>query len=137
MDKKYDENTILGKYVKSCEIMGEPLSEVQLENLEKIICTSFGVSAPERLEDSRVIGEIDEDLIHKIAQKGHGRLTATRLLNIIKEFKKNASEKDLLNIYHKGKGYADISCRTPRGMGNSSFNLLKDYLEIRGIVPVE
>jgi Zn-finger domain-containing protein len=137
MAEEYNENTILGKYAKTCELIGEPLSDLQLKNLEKIISTSFVINISKNPDDLRAIGEIDKDLIRKIAEKGYGKITATRLLNIIEESKKIVSEKELLSIYYNAKGYAEVSYRTPEGMGRKSFDLLKDYLVARGIVPIE
>ena len=145
----YESNSIIGKYISSCGIAEQPLSETQIGLLEKTINEAFGIKK-NKSPPADVFKPLDKDILGTIAFRNCNAQTG-RVTNILKKYRtQNLGISDNLPLseaeawslysltaqeiesttYKNFKEKHDLS----KTYGWKSFKILHEYFIERGIL---
>ncbi len=144
----YEPNSVVGKYISSCEIAKQPLNDTQIGLLEKTINEVFGVKN-RPLPAVNLFRPLDEDTLSTVTYRRGGQLG--RIINILKEYRVHnlelsndlpLSEADAWSLYSltaKEIGsttYKDLKERhgLPKTYGFNTFAILHKYFAEKEIV---
>ncbi len=141
-------NSVIGKYINSCEQAKHPLSSVQIGLLEKTINEAFGIKK-NKSPSVDVFTSFDRDALNQIARVLHS--DSGRLSNILRRYRvKNLGMSDDLPLTDADAwSLYDLTAREiekttykalkeeyrlPKTYGFSGFALLHSYFISKGII---
>ena len=145
----YESNSIIGKYMSSCDIAEQPLSETQIGLLEKTINEAFDIKK-NKSPPADVFKPLDKDALGTVAFNNSNAQTG-RVTNILKKYRAQnlgisddlpLSEADAWSLYRltaqeiKKTTYKALKEKhnLPKTYGWTSFKILHEYFIERGIL---
>lgn len=144
----YESDSLIGKYIHSCVIARQPLSDTQIGLLEKTINAAFGIRK-NKSPPIDVFKSFDSDTLNDIARNESA--DPGRLINILKKYREKnletpkdlpLSEADAWSLYSLTEQEIEKTTyktlkekhKLPKTYGFTSFKLLHEYFIAKGVI---